>query len=182
MHRAGGAERAELGAGPLESWLRRLRKRSSNPEDQLRLGAVSEALGDQDAALRAYRTAAGHKSVELAGASHWALLAAGHGDPSEREEALAAVLRVSRARLEDLIDSSPDDIDADSRLAAVQVLRGLESLSRVAAAVGNTRSAGSEDIFFHLPAPVRVKTESLVYSLSAPPLQTPRIKISQSFI
>lgn len=115
----------------LERWRERLRQRLSNPEDQLRLGVVSEALGDLEAARLAYRDATEHRATAVAAAAHWAMLAAADASPSERGEAASALAEVGRTRTEELLDLIPAEIDTDTLGAALRVLRGLEALGHL---------------------------------------------------
>jgi len=120
---------------PLRSWLGRLRKRSSNPEDLLRIGAVSEALGEHDAALQAYRTAARQPPTALAASVQWAQLAATQGTRRDQDQAIQRLLETSRARLEELLAMVPDQLTSEQHVSALQLVGGLESLERLCQAV-----------------------------------------------
>lgn len=124
-------QRGDAARSRLDRWIRRLRPRASNPEDLLRLAAVSDALGDHVAALRSYRRAADHRHTALVAASHRALLAGRTEAPTERRASLRALVDVGRARLEELLHATPETIDDDRFPSALQVLRGLEALGRI---------------------------------------------------
>lgn len=129
--------RAELSGPPLKRWRQRLRRRSSNPEDLLRLGAISEALGEPSAALQAYRSAAQHQATALAATTQRALLTAEHGSQRERAEALDDALDGSRARLEEVLDTIPEQLTPEQSLSTLQLLGGLHSLERLGEAITN---------------------------------------------
>jgi hypothetical protein len=118
-----------------DHWETRLRPRSSNAADLLRLGAVQETMSDLSAAREAYQRAAQRPQTAVAGATHWALLALAHGQESEQQQALERLTESCRVRFDELLRGSPDELDQDRLPAALRVLRGLEGLQTLVQAV-----------------------------------------------
>ena len=154
-------------ADPLQHWHARLRGRSSNPEDLLRLGAVSEALGDVEAAQRAFRDAAGVPESAVAGAVQWALLASEHGTPAEQRAAVTALVEAGRARTEELLSLLPAVVDRDRLGPALTSLRGLESIHRVVETVVQRFSGVSSEHPASQPPPEMDELRRLSNALSA---------------
>jgi hypothetical protein len=147
------AARPRLAGPPLRRHAERLRPLGANPEDLLRLGAVHEALGEPEPARRAYRAGAGSRETALAGAVHWALLSAEAAPRAAQDEALEAALEAARARLEELVDLVPEQIDAGQGVSALQVLGGLDALGTICQAIVDAYRAPAVDVDALAPGP-----------------------------
>ncbi len=131
--RRGDAERERERREALEALRSRLAPRRVNPEDQLRLGLVLEALGNRRGARNAYRTAAAASGDRAPAAAAVAALSAREdADVEGEKEALAGFVREAGGRLRRLREaaesSAPEALRNASRMACAYA-RTLEILS-----------------------------------------------------